>query len=74
MLYTSFFSDKKAKFSATGLLPAKELRKMLKEILFLIEAKHPRVFIDKRYPLEDVAKAHAYVDKGHTKGNVVLVI
>jgi NADPH:quinone reductase-like Zn-dependent oxidoreductase len=74
MIWTSIFGGKKAKSSSTGLLPVQERLKYFMELKDLLSAGKIKTVIDTHYSLSQMAAAHAYVEKGHKKGNLVITI
>jgi NADPH:quinone reductase-like Zn-dependent oxidoreductase len=73
MMKSGISGRKKAKFSATGLRPVSELNILFKQLKELLKNGAIKTHIDKTYALEEVSKAHQYVDSGRKKGNIVLV-
>lgn len=74
ILSTSLRGSKKAKTRATGMLPVKERLSYLIELKGMLETGKLLSLIDSSLPLEQMAKAHAYVEGGRKKGNLVINI
>jgi NADPH:quinone reductase-like Zn-dependent oxidoreductase len=66
-LWISWVTKKRVIFSLAG-----ETREDLLYIANLIAEGKLKPLIDKCYPLERVAEAHAYVENGNKKGNVII--
>lgn len=73
MMRTSCFGARKARFSATGLLPPDKLCQMLGAILSSIEAGLLAPVMSRSYPLSDLPEAHRHMETGHKCGNIVVV-
>jgi NADPH:quinone reductase-like Zn-dependent oxidoreductase len=68
-LWVSWMSRKKVIFEFAG-----QSAEDLKHLGDLIASGKIKSVIDRSYPLEKIAEAHAYVEKGFKKGCVVITV
>ena len=69
MLWTFLFGRKKVVCALSNETPEDLVR-----VRELAEAGKIKPFIDQRFPLAQAAQAHRYIEDGHRKGSVVLVV
>ncbi len=67
------FVDRRARHRVVA-GPGEERVEDLEALAALVERGEYRAVIDRTYPLEEIAAAHALVDGGHKRGSVVLLV
>jgi NADPH:quinone reductase-like Zn-dependent oxidoreductase len=73
-LFRGFTSGKRAKMSATELRKDADKIKDMDILKAMIARGELTSVIDRSYPLEQIAMAHEYVEKGHKRGNLVITV
>jgi NADPH:quinone reductase-like Zn-dependent oxidoreductase len=71
---TALFGSKKAIIAFTGLRSLSEQAKDLQFLKELVETGEIKPIVDRCYPFSQITEAHAYADKGHKQGNIVVAV
>jgi len=58
----------------TGLRSASVKTKYLTHLRELVEAEKLKPVIDRTYSIKQIAEAHRYVETGHKKGAVIIIM
>jgi NADPH:quinone reductase-like Zn-dependent oxidoreductase len=74
MMWTWKVGRKRALVSATGLMPVEKRLAFLRELKKLIDAGEIRSVVDRSYPLDDLANAYRYAERGDQSGSVVVTL
>jgi NADPH:quinone reductase-like Zn-dependent oxidoreductase len=74
MPWTARFGRTRAVVAFAGLRPAALKRSDLLVLRDLVEKSELSAVIGARFPLERIAEAHARIDAGHKKGNIVVTM
>lgn len=72
MVFVTPFTKKKLKFAATGMRKQEQQMRDLIQIRDMLASQKLTTIIDRVYPLDQIQEAHAYVDSGRKRGNVIL--
>ncbi len=69
VLASALLGGKRAKFATAGLMQS---RQSIEALAKLAESGALHAVIDRRFSLNDIAHAYAYVETGHKKGSVII--